>query len=172
METLQQFQLAIVGVALSRRAVVTGRLQTIDALLHHRQVGQRELDVESLEVAPGVDRTFRMRHRRVIESPDHVQQRVGFPQSSQLVGRQLLGSDAAFGRSRRRRQIEVGDVGLDDLLRLEDLGQRNQSVVGNLDRADVQFHATITAGLGVAAGESVEDRGLPRAGKPDDGDLH
>jgi hypothetical protein len=113
-----------------------------------------------------------VRHGRVFEGPDDVQQRVGLAQSGQLVGRQLFGPDPAFGRRRRRRQVEVGDVGVDDLLGLEDLGQPVQPLVGDLDRPDVQFHAAVAAGLGVAPGERVEDGRLPRAGQPDDGDLH
>ncbi len=61
---------------------------------------------------------------------------------------------------------------MDDLLGLEDLGQPVQPVVRDLDVADVQLHATVPAGLGMATGERVEDGRLPRACEPDDGDLH
>ena len=61
---------------------------------------------------------------------------------------------------------------MDDLLGLEDLGQPVEPLVGNLDGPDVQLHAAVTAGLGVAARQGVEDGRLPRAGQPDDGDLH
>ena len=59
-------------------------------------------------------------------------------QPREVVGRQLLGADAALGRRRRRRQVDVGDVGVDDLLRLEDLGQPVEPLVGHLDDADVE----------------------------------
>ena len=44
--------------------------------------------------------------------------------------------------------------------------------VGHLDDADVERDAAVAAGLGVAPGQRVEDGGLARSGKPDDGDLH
>ena len=113
-----------------------------------------------------------MRHGRVFEGPDDVEQGVGLAQSGELVGRQLFGSDAAFGRGRRRRQVEVGDVGVDDLLWLEYLRQPVQPVVGDFHGPDVQFHAAVATGQGVASGKGVEDGRLPRACEPDDGDLH
>src|SRR5215218_414154 len=61
---------------------------------------------------------------------------------------------------------------MDDLLRLEDLGQAVEAVVRHLDDADVQLEAAVAAGLGVPAGERVENGRLAGPGKPDDGDLH
>ena len=113
-----------------------------------------------------------MRVRWVLERPDDVEQRVRIAQPGQMVGRQLLGADVALGRRRRRGQVDVGDVGVDDLLRLEDAGQRVETLVRDLDDADVEGDAAVAAGLGVAAGQRVEDGGLARSGKPDDGDLH
>jgi hypothetical protein len=89
-----------------------------------------------------------------------------------VVGRQLLGPDVTLGRGRRRRQVSVGDVGLDDLLGLEDGGQRIEPAVGHLDDADVEGDPAVAAGLGVPPGQGVEDGGLARSGKSDDGDLH
>ncbi len=172
MESFQQGQLAIVGVAFGRSPVVAAAVQAFDAFLHDRQIGQGEFQVESLEVPPGVDRTLRVRQGRVFEGPHHVQQSVGFAQPGQLVGRQLLGAHPPLGRGRRRRQVEVGDVGMDDLAGLEYLGQPIEPLVGDLDGSHVQLHAAVTAGLGVAPGQGVEDGRLPRAGQPDDGDLH
>ena len=112
-----------------------------------------------------------MRHRRIVERADHVEQLVGGAQSGQLIGRDL-GRPRAVGRQRRRRQVDVGHVGRDLALGLEQLGQLGQSLVGHLDHADVDGHAAEAAGLGLAAGERVEDGGLARPGKPDDRDLH
>ena len=113
-----------------------------------------------------------VRDGRILERADHVEQRVGLAQPRQVLGRQLLGADPALGRGRRRRQVDVGDVGVDDLLRLEDLGQPVEPLVRDLDDADVELDAAVAAGLGVAAGQRVEDGRLARAGEPDDGDLH
>ena len=127
--------LALVRLALGRGAVPAARLEPLQAPLGHRQVGEHELEVEPLEVARGVDAAVGMRVRRVLERADDVEQRVGVAQPRQVVGRQLLGPDVALGRRRRRRQVDVGDVGLDDLLGLEDLGQPVEPVVGDLDDA-------------------------------------
>ena len=75
-------------------------------------------------------------------------------------------------RGRRRRKVHVGDVGVDDLLGLEHVGELVEPVVGHLDDADVELEPAVAAGLGMAAGERVEHGGLAAPGKPDDGDLH
>ena len=113
----------------SRSAGVPWRplpLQPLEPALGHREVGEDELEVEPLEVARRVDAAVGMRVGRVLERADDVEQRVGVAQPREVVGRQLLGADVALGRRRRRGQVDVGDVGLDDLLRLEDLGQRGR----------------------------------------------
>ena len=77
-----------------------------------------------------------------------------------------------FGRCGRRRQVDVGHVGVDDLLRVEDLGEAVEADVRDLDHPDVELHPAEPAGLGVAARQRVEDGGLAGPGKPDDRDLH
>jgi hypothetical protein len=89
-----------------------------------------------------------------------------------MLGGQLLGADVALGRSRRRRQVRVGDVGLHDLLGLEDRGQALEPRVWDLDHPDVELHPAESTGLGMTPGQGVEDGGLTRSGKPDDRDLH
>ena len=91
------------------------------------EVGEHELEVEPLEVARRVDAPVGMRVGRVLERADDVEQRVRVAQPGEVVGRQLLGPDVALGRRRRRGQVDVGDVGLDDLLRLEDRGQARRA---------------------------------------------
>ena len=101
-----------------------------------------------------------------------MEQRVGLAEPRKVVGRQLLGPDPTLGRRGRRRQVDVRDVGLDDLLGLEDLGESIEPFVGNLDDPHVERHAAVPARLGVPARQRVEDGGLAAAGKPDDRDLH
>ena len=131
----QDHLLALVCLALGLRAVAAAALEAFEPALDHRQVGERELEVELLEVARRVDAPRGMRMRRVLERADDVEQRVGVAQPREVVGRQLLGPDATLGRSGRRRQVDVGDVGLDDLLGLEDLGESVEPLVGDLDDA-------------------------------------
>ena len=110
--------------------------------------------------------------RRVVPGPDDVDERVGLAEPRHVLGGQLVGADSALRRCGRRRQVDVGDVRLDDLLRLEHLGELVEARVGHLDHADVQLEGAVAAGLGVAARERVEHGGLARAGEPHDGDLH
>ena len=61
-----------------------------------REVGEDELEVEPLEVARRVDRPVGMRHGRVVERPDDVEQRVRLAEPREVLGRQLLGPDVAL----------------------------------------------------------------------------
>ena len=172
MQPLEDDLLALGRFALRGRPVAPAPLQPLQPALGHREIGQDELEIEPLEVARGVDAAVRVRIRRILERPHDVQQRVRVAQAGQVVGRQLLGADVALGRRRRRRQVRVGDDGVHDLLRLEDLGQPVEAGVGHLDDADVEGDPAEAAGLGVASGQGVEDGRLARSGKPDDGGLH
>jgi hypothetical protein len=84
----------------------------------------------------------------------------------------LLCADVELRRRRRGGQVDVGDVRVDDLLGLEDDGELVEPVVRDLDDPDVELEAAVPAGLGMAAGERVEDGGLAAPGKTDDGNLH
>src|SRR5438477_3512409 len=61
---------------------------------------------------------------------------------------------------------------MDDLLGLEDLGEPVETRVGYLDHSDVELHPAVSAGIGVASRERVENRRLAATGKAHDGDLH
>ena len=95
--------LALVGFALGRRAVASARREPLEPPLDHREVGEHELEVEPLEVAPRVDRALRVWHRRVLERADDVEQRVGVAQPGELLRRQLLGPDVP--------SVEAGGAG-------------------------------------------------------------
>ena len=165
--------LALGRLALGRGAVPAARLEPLEPTLGHRQVGQQELEVEPLEVARR-DR----RCRRDAGSAGSSNARTTWSSASESRSRARWSAGSSSvpmwpsDRRRRRRQVDVRDVGLDDLLGLEDLGEPVEAVVGDLHDADVEGDAAVAAGLGVAAGERVEDGRLARAGKPDDGDLH
>ena len=152
--------------------MAAGRAEPFQAPVDHRQVGQDELEVEALDVALGVDAPVGVRIRRILEGADDVEQRVGVPQPRQVLGRQLLGPHAALARRRRCGQVDVGDVGLDDLLGLEDRGELVQALVGDLHDPHVEGQPAEASGLGVAPGERVEDGRLAAPGQTHDRDLH
>ncbi len=89
--------LPLVRFALGGCTVAAGRPEPLEPAFGHRQVGQDELQVEPLEVAPGVDRAVGMGHRGILERPHDVEQRVRVAQPGQVLGRQLLGPDVALG---------------------------------------------------------------------------
>ena len=171
-EALEDHELSIVRLALGRRAVVTLLAQPLDAPICHGEVGEDEFEVEALDVAPRVDRALWVRHGRILERADHVEERIRVAESGEMFGRQFLRSDPALRRRGRRRQVDIRHVGLDDLPGLEDLGEVRETFVGHLHDADVELHPAEAAGVGVAAGQRVEDGRLAGRGKADDGDLH
>src|SRR5829696_3508843 len=89
-----------------------------------------------------------------------------------MFGRQLLRADPPLGGRRGRGKVDVGHVGVDDLLRLEHRGEPLEALVRDLDHAHVELEAAVAARLGVASRERVEDGGLATPGKPHDRDLH
>ena len=164
--------LAVGGLSLGRRAVAAAAPEPIETPLGHRQVGQDEFQVEPLQVAGRVDAAVGVRVGGVVERPDDMQQRIGIAQPGKVVRWQLLGADMPLGRWRRRRHVHVGDIRLDDPLRLEDRGERSQARIGHLDHAHVEGDPAVAAGLSVAPSQGIEDGRLARTGKPDDGSLH
>ena len=119
----------------SRSAGVPWRplvFKPLDPPLDQRQVGEDELEVEPLEVPRRVDRAVGMRVGRVLEGADDVEQRVGLAQPGEVLGRQLLGPDLALRRGRRRGQVDVRDVGLDDFFGLKISASRSSRSSGTL----------------------------------------
>ena len=99
-DPLQHDLLALGRFALGRGAVPAAALQALEPALGHREVGEHELEIELLEVAGGIDAPGRVRVRRVVEGANDVEQRIRVAEPRQVVGRQLLGPDAALGRRR------------------------------------------------------------------------
>ena len=100
MDALQDDLLALGRLALGLRPVPAAALEPLEPSLGHREVGERELEVELLQVARRVDAPCRMRVRRVLERADDVEQRIGVAEPREVVGRQLLGPDATLGSTR------------------------------------------------------------------------
>jgi hypothetical protein len=142
-------------------------LQLLQALLDHLEIGDGELEVEILHVAP---RVGGRRDRRVIEGTRDVEQRIGIANE----GQQVRVDRALARRAGGDGDIHVRDVGVGRLLRIEQRREPVDPLVGNLDDADVGRRAPAgeSAGLGMAAGERIEDGRLAAARQAHDGDLH
>ncbi len=164
--------LALGRLALRLRPVAPAALESLQAPLGHRQVGQDELEVELLKVARRIDTAGGMRMDGVVEGANDVEEGVRIAQPREVVGRKLLRADAPLRRGRRRGQVHVRDIGVDGLPWLEDGSEPVESVIRDLHDPDVEGDAPVATGLGVPAGQGVEDGGLAAPGKTDDGGLH
>ena len=172
-DALQDGQLAVVGLALRRRAVVARRPQLLEALLDHPQVGQGELQVQALDVAPRVDRcrrdAARWDRRRRVPRGAARRRRAGAPAGRPGCRRRPrdprppMAGPAGRRTSRRPAPRAVG---------LKRAVRRVSRSSGTLTTPTLTVTPAEAARLGVAAGERVEDGGLARAGQADDGDLH
>jgi hypothetical protein len=162
----------LIRLALRSRPMTPAGTKPLEAPVDEGQVGQGELQVELVEVTAWIDRARGVRQRRIVERPHDMDECVGLAEAGEVFGRQLLGPDPTLRRRRRRREVDVRDVCLDDFLRLEDLGEPVEAVVGHLHDADVELHPPKPARVGVAAGEGVEHGGLAGPGETDDRDLH
>ena len=103
--------LALVGLALGRRAVPAAALELLEPTLGHGQVGEHELEVELLEVAAGSTLPAGCGWAGSSKARTTWSSASAVAQAGEVVGRQLLGADAALGRGRRRGQVDVGHVG-------------------------------------------------------------
>ena len=120
--------------------------QLLDPLLDHGEVGERELELELLDVAPRVHAQERVRHGVVLEGAHDVEQRIGVAQPGQLVGGDVpVGGHAS--RDRGRRQVDVGDVGGDLAAWLEERRQAREALVRDLHDARVDGQPAEAAGL-------------------------
>ena len=167
LQPLEDPHLALVRLALGLRAVPAGRPEPLEPSLGHGEVGQDELEVEPLDVAPWVDRALGVGHGRIVERPDDVEQGVGIAQPGEVLGRQLLGADPALARrlAGAGRSTYVTSAWT-IFFGLKISASSVEPLSGHLDHADVELHAAEAAGLGVTAGEGVEDGRLARGGSP------
>ena len=86
-DSLEDHALPLVRLALGGRPVATRPAQPLQAPVDHGEVGQDELEVELLQVPPGVHGAGRVGMMRVIPGPDHVEQGVGVAEPPQVLGR-------------------------------------------------------------------------------------
>src|SRR5688500_3771457 len=152
-------------VAGSRRAA-----RSVEPLLYRRQVRQSQLELDHLTIANGIDGTHDMRDVFILEAAHDVNYRVSLAD----VRKKLVTESLAFGGSFH----EPGNV--DELyycryspLRLYDVRQPLETIVGHFDHPDVRLHGTkgVIGRLGLRRCERIEQCGLSDVGKSNDAEL-
>jgi hypothetical protein len=119
-------------------------------------------------VARRIDAAVRVRNRRIVEHAHHLEEGVHRAKIGDESGRPLLGR-----AGRKPGDVEKFDRGRRRLLRVIELGQPVEPRIGHEHAPPVHLTlAAEVAGLGLAPGQRVEQRGLPCPGQPDDPDLH
>ena len=165
-EALQPRQLLacilLPGVGTPRRALAPP--------LDRAQVGQRQLGIHRLRVGDRVDRALRARDAFALEAAHDVRDRVDLPDVAQeSVAEPLAGAGACH---------QAGDVHELDRARhrarrVEQPPDLFEPLVPHLDHAHVGLDRAERVGGDIrlpAAGERVEEGGLPGVGQPDDAD--
>ena len=100
-----------------------------------------------------------MRDRLVVEGADDVDQRVAARELREKLRRRPLAL-----AERLAGKVDVADVGVRELLRIEELREVIEPLVGHLDDADVRLHAgAVRTGLRVALRDRVEHRSSCRS---------
>ena len=136
-------------------------------LFHRRQVRQRKLGVDRLDVGDRVDLARDMHDVAVLEAAHDVRDRVGLAD----VRQKLVAEPFAFGRAGdQSRDIHEFDGGREHALRARDRRQRRKPRIGHLDDADVGLdRAERIVFCGDAGlGQRVEQCRLADIGQSDD----
>ncbi len=149
-------------------AAGTRRLLVLrELLLDRREIGERELGVDRLDVRHRIDLAGDVHDVVVAEAPHDMRDRVGLTD----VGEELVAEALALGRARH----EAGDVDEFHHRRKHALGlcdgcKRAEARIGHLDDADVRLDRAegIVLGRDAGLGEGVEQRGLAHVGQADD----
>ena len=154
------------AVAAPRRAD-----DALQAALGLLEVGEDELGLDRLDVAPGVDVALGVDDVRVVVGAHDVDDRVDLAD----VGQELVAQPLALVRAahQARDVVEVDGVE-DDLGGADRLGHALEALVADGDDGDVRLdrRERVVRRLGARPGQGVEERGLARVGHPDDADPH
>ena len=153
------------GVFLPRTSFSTAGLRPLERL----QVGEHQLGADRLEVAGRVDPARDVHDVRVGEPAHHLRDRVRLADvREELVAEPLPLAGALDDAG----DVDERDRRGHDLLGVEDLGERLQARVGQVDDADVRLdrRERVVRREHVVLGQRVEERRLADVGQADDAD--
>ena len=145
----------------------SGLLGLLHPAVHHLQVRHDELQVNGLNVPPGVRGALHVDDVLVVKAADHVDHRVGLPD----VGQELVAQPLApAGPLHQARDVHELDHRRGLLVRLVHLRQPVQPPVGHRHHAHVGVYGAegVVGALRPGAGNGVEQGGLAHVGQPYD----
>jgi hypothetical protein len=132
-------------------------LETLEAPFDDAKVGKDQLVLHRAHVTRRIDGSRRVRHRGIAKHADHVQERVGVAERSDVEQRRGT-------RLRAGCAAHVGELdgGRHVLLRVEQRRQAIEAIVGHAGDADVRFLFAAGAGGFAGAGEQLKESSLAR----------
>ena len=162
---------ALDQVELGLRLLVTAARpldQPLAPLFQRGEVGEQKLGVDQLGVAHRIDPALDMGDVVVLEAAKNVQDGIDAANSAQ----ELVAQPLALGRATHQpRDVDHLELGLDDFLRLRDLGDHVQPWVGHRHPAGIGFDGAkgiIGCGRRCGRGQRVEEGRFADIGQPDD----
>ena len=136
----------------------------VDGLLDDREVGQRQLGVDRIDVRDRVHAAGHVHHVVIDEAAHDVRDGIGLAD----VRQELVAQALALGRAGdQARDVDELDGGGKDTLRARDRRQRRESWIGYLDDADVGFDGTerVILSRDAGLGQGIKQRGLADVGQ-------
>jgi hypothetical protein len=145
-----------------------GRLgRAIYGFVRRRQIGERELGIDDLEIRQRIDATGHMDDVIILEATHHVGDRVDFADMGEELIAQALALRCAFHQARNVDELHRGRH---NLLRVSDLRKLLEPHIRHRHHADVRIDGAerIVLGRDLGAGQCVEQRRLTDIRQTDD----
>ena len=151
-------------------AALHGLGGAVHGLLGHREVGERQLGVDDVDVRNRVDASGHVHDVVVVEAAHHVRDRVGLADVREKLVAETL---ALRGAGHQAGDVDELDGRRQDLLGVRDIGQQREARIGHGHHADVGIDGAerVVLGRDLRARERVEKRGLAHVGEADDAAL-
>ncbi len=111
-------------------------LQCVDALFQAVEIGQHQLGLDGLDVGDRIDLALDMGDVAVLEAAHHMHDGVDLADG----GEELVAEPLAFrGAAHQAGDVDEGDAGRNDLLRLAQHREFVQARIGHRDLADIRL---------------------------------